>query len=247
VARRADSRQATETLHEIESVFDRASAWMAANPVPVLAVLGGVLLIAAVVGVTRYLGQRSAHEGSAAVAAVQTSYLEAMGAQPGAIDVPEPANPETARSVRLEHAERFLEVAADHEGTAAAVEARVEAADLLEQVGEEERAREVWREAVREAPAGTVLRGLALQRYAAALERAGSLEEAATAFDEAGDIQAFPGRWLALAQAARLWSEAGRPQDAVAIADRLHEEAPPGTIPPHLQARLQTLRAAAGR
>lgn len=244
MARRPDSRQATETLHEIDSAFDRAAHWVGENPIPVLLVLGALLAVAAGIGGARYLSRASAQEASAAFAVVQQSYLEAMGAQPGSLEVVEPANPEAARTVRLDHIERFLQVASEHEGTTGAVEARLEAADLLERVGEPARALEVWRAAAEGAPGGSALRGLALTRYAAALEREGSLEPAAEAYGEAGAIQDFPGRWLALGQAARVWLEAGRPQDARALADRLAEEAPEGALPAHLDARLETLRAA---
>ena len=40
-----DSKQATETLHEIESVFDRMAHWATANPITLLAVIGGILAV----------------------------------------------------------------------------------------------------------------------------------------------------------------------------------------------------------
>lgn len=244
---RDQARQATEALAEIESVFDRAAHWTAQNPGPVLAALAAILLTAAGLGTARYLGQRSSEAASEAVAEIQQSYFEAMGAPPGSVDVVEPANPETARTVRLEHAERFLEAAEAHEGTADAVTAQLEAAGLLEAVGEDERALEVWRESSRSAPKGSVLRALALERYAVALERKGAFEEAAVAHEEAGGIEAFPGRWLALANAARTWAEAGQPARALALFDRLEEEAPGDAVPSHVAARMRTLRAAQGR
>ena len=247
MARKPDSRQATETLHEIESAFDRGARWVGENPVPVLAALGAVLVVAAGIGLFDYLADREAREASAAVAAVEQSYLDAMGVQPGSLEAVEPANPETARAIRSEHVERFLEVAEAHEGTVAAVAARMEAADLLEDLGEHERAREVWLEATRLAPAGTPLRGLALERYAASLERQGAFAEAAEAHAEAGGIEAFPGRWIAMANAARAWLEADREPEALALADRLQEEAPDDAVPPHVQARLRSLQAARDR
>lgn len=247
MARKPDTRQATETLHEIESVFDRGAQWVAENPVPVLAVLGALLVLAAGVGGLRYMARHEAHEASAAVAEVEQSYLDAMGVQPGSLEPIEPANPETARAIRTEHVERFLEVAKAHEGTTAAVTARMEAADLLEELGEDERARELWREAAQEAPGGSALRGLALERHAAALERQGALEEAAAAHAEAAEIEAFPGRWIAMAHAARTWLDAGHTQEARALADRLREEAPEDAVPTHIQARLRSLQASRAR
>lgn len=243
MARRADSRRATETLQEIESVFDRVARWVGEHPVEVLAALGAVLVTAAAIGGWQVMEQRAERSASAAVAEIEQSYLEAMGAPPGSLQVPEPANPETAQAVRREHAARFLEVAEEHAGTAAAVSARLEAGDLLEEAGDEAQALEIWQAAVRDAPAGSALRGLALTRYGAALEGRQDMEAAAQAYEQAGAIRAYPARWLALAQAARLWGELGQTGQALDLHVRLREEAPAGSIPAHIQAQLRTLEA----
>ena len=97
MAQRSDSRQATETLQEIESVFDRLARWAAANPRQVLGLLGAILLVTAALSLWSWARERSETRASAAVAQVQTEYLSAMGAAPGSYEVVEPANPETAR------------------------------------------------------------------------------------------------------------------------------------------------------
>ena len=45
-----DSKQATETLHEIESIFDRMARWATDNPVLLLGIIGGLLVGAASIG-----------------------------------------------------------------------------------------------------------------------------------------------------------------------------------------------------
>ena len=97
MAQRSDSRQATETLQEIESVFDRLARWVASNPRQVLGLLVAILLVAASLSLWDWARDRRETRASAAVARVQVAYLSAMGAPPGSFEVVEPANPETGR------------------------------------------------------------------------------------------------------------------------------------------------------
>ena len=47
MAQRSASRQATETLQEIESVFDRLARWVAENPRQLLGALAAILIVIA--------------------------------------------------------------------------------------------------------------------------------------------------------------------------------------------------------
>ena len=104
MAKRPDSTQATETLHEIEGFFDRLAEWVTTNPRTVLGVLGGILFVAGAVGVVQSLGERSENSASSALGEIERSYRDAMGAKPGQLEVPELANPETGRQVRADFA-----------------------------------------------------------------------------------------------------------------------------------------------
>jgi tetratricopeptide (TPR) repeat protein len=244
LAQRRDSRQATETLQEIESVFDRLAHWVAANPRQVLGLLGGILIATASISVWNWAQERRATRASAAVARVQTAYLSAMGAAPGSFEVTEPANPETGRRVRREFVTQFLEVAEEHAGSPAAVSARMEAAALQDQAGDHEAALESWRRAADDAEHGSALRGLALVRLARALESQSRWEEAGRAHEEAGGIEDLPIRFQALGDAAWCFAEAGDVQRALAIFERIEAEAPEAALPAHTKARLLELRAA---
>ena len=216
------------------------------NPRIVLSVLGVILAVAAGVGVWETTSRRSESAASAAVARVETAYREAMGAQPGDLEVPEPANPETARAVREDFAAQLLEVADAHSSSHAAVMARIEAGTLQWQNGDREGAIATWRLAARDAP-DDALRGLALQRLAVGLESRGDPAAAAQAYAEAGALDGFPGRVDALAQAARCWLDAGERQKALDIYARIEAEgAKPGEIPEHIRAALEELRAQQG-
>jgi len=247
LAHRSDSRQATETLQEIESVFDRLGRWAAENPRQVLGLLGAILLVAALLSIWDWARDRRELGASAAVARVQAAYLSAMGAPAGSFEVVEPANPETARQVRREFVVRFIEVADEHAGTASAVAARMEAAALQDQAGDHEAALESWRSAADEASNGSALQGLALERLARALESRSRWEEAGIAHERAGGIEEMPTRFQALGDAARCFAEAGEPERALAIFQRIESEAPDAVLPAHTKARLLELRAASRR
>jgi predicted negative regulator of RcsB-dependent stress response len=244
LAQRKDSRQASETLQEIESVFDRLARWVAGNPRQVLGLLAAVLVATALLSFWNWGRDRSETGASAAVAQVQAAYLSAMGAPPGSFEVVEPANPEVGRQVRREFVARFLEVADEHAGAASAVSARLEAAALQDQAGDGEAALESWRRAADEAEDESALKGLALVRLARALESRSRWEEAGAAHEEAGGIEEMPMRILALADAARCFAEAGDVERALAILERIETEAPDARLPAHTKARLLELRAA---
>lgn len=233
-----------EALEELEHLGDRISRLLAENPRPVLAVLGAVLLIAALAGGLHTWQGRRESTATTALEAARTAYLEAMGASPLAVEIPEPANPETGRRARSEFAERFAQVAEAHSGTAAGLLARLEAGDLRSQLGETEAALEAWRLAGSAADTDSALRALAFERIAEVEEQAGRFAEAAAAWTEAGEVDGYPLRHTALAHAARCWLEAGETEQARALHQRIQTEAPEVRLPEHVAARLRELDAA---
>ncbi len=240
-----DANQATETLHEIESAFDRLAHWAGANPGAVLSVLGGVLLVAAGGGALQAWRNQQSLGASAEVAQVQNAYLDAMGAQSGAFEFVEPANAEAAKATREEFAAKFLEVADRQTGTAGGVAARLEAATLLNALGKPDQALEAWRKAAREAPSGTLVEALARIRLARALEASGDPAAAAAEFEQAGQVADYPGRVVALADAARSYADAGNVAKALALFAALESEK--GELPHYISARLRELRVQEGK
>jgi len=243
VARRSHN-PAADTLEEIQGFGDRIVESVSSNPIPLIAVLGTILLGAA--GYGGWTAYRAHHQGEAteALEEVRRSYLEAMGAGSGYLEIPEPANPELARSVRQEHAERFEAVAREHAGTPAEALAWLEAGDRHLERGAPEAALEAWDRARGAAEDRPALRGLVLQRIAQLHEEAGRWEEAAAAHERAGEIPGFPPRYQALADAGRCYAEAGQPAKAVAVYERVRAEAPDAEIPEHIASRLRELAAA---
>ncbi len=243
MARRSlEDNPTAHTLEEIQNFGDKVVERISANPVPVLAIIGGVLLVAAIVGGTAQYRRSAGDDATAALESARLEYIESMGGTYASPEVPEPANPETARRIRAEYAETFLAVAAEHPGTPAATLARLEAGDLRQEMGDAEAAVELWRSAAAEA-AGP-LKALLLQRIAHAEEAAGRFSEAGEAYVQVGEIADYPLRYEALGDAARCFAEAGDPERAVALYRRITAESPETRLTPHVAARLRELEAA---
>ncbi|MEE9608417.1 MAG: tetratricopeptide repeat protein [Myxococcota bacterium] len=243
MARKTRTPGLPDALANVESAGERMAAWVAANARAVLIGAGVVLATAAALG-----GYRSWHEGredtaSSALERVRGAYLEAMGADPGSLVVPELANPSAARAIRVEYADRFREVAVEQAGTVAGTLAQLEAGDLFEASGQPERAVEAWREAAATAPRNSALRGVVLQRVATAEEEAGLWAEAGATHEAAAQIRAFPPRYWALLDAARCFAQAGEVERARELFARVDAEAPDLRVPDHLRALARELRA----
>ena len=243
MARKSQS-SAAETLEEIESGAERLAEWIQEH----LAIVVGFVVVALVGagGFSWYLGARDSAEteASSALGAARNDYLAAMGAPPGAIDVPELANPEAAERIRSEYRERFQSIADEHAGTVAGALARMEVGNLLSEVGEWEASLEAWEQALAEAPPTPGLRGLLLGRIAQTHEELGSWERAAESHEEAAGLEEYPLRYWAMADAARCWARAGQRERALALYERVESEAPDMKLPDHMRVQIRELRAA---
>ncbi|HBZ71490.1 MAG TPA: hypothetical protein DEP35_17895 [Deltaproteobacteria bacterium] len=233
------------TLEEIESIADRIAGWVGANPVAVIALAGSILLVAA--GYGGWVTWQSSREDRAsfALASLERDYLKAMGAPAGATEITaEPANPETAKAIRQEFAQKFLAMADENPHTAAATVARLTGGDLLAAAGDPAKAFDAWQAALGGVGRNSALRGVVLRRVATAFEAQGKWTEAAAANLEAGELPGFPLRRWALADAARCYAEAGDLDRASSIASRVEaEEGSLEELPPHLASKLAELRA----
>ncbi len=242
---RPDTKQATETLQEVNSVFDRIAEWVATNPALVMSAIGGVLALAAIAGVADWRSRATANQAAASVAAVQAEYFAAMGATPGSVEVPEPANPEAVQGIREEYVQRFLEVADEHSGSVASISALMEAATLSEQLGDSEGALSALERASEEARSGSALRGLVLERLAQSYEDNGKDREAAGAYEQAGEITSLPSRKIALMNAGRVWARVGDDAHALELFDQAEALESDAAVPDHLTFRMQEVRARA--
>ncbi len=238
---RRHSEAPADTLEELEGLTQRLAAWIETHWKRAAAVAAVALAAAAVAGgITSWRRQR-VDEASATVAELRRDYVVAMGGQPGDVEVPEPANPERAEQVRDEFVARFAETGRRYEGTAPGAVALLEAGEIYIALGAPGEALALWEEGARGLPEQSVLRALLLERTAPLLEAEDRFDDAARAYEAAASIEAYPLRYLALAEAARCWLEAATPDRALAIYQRFEREAPDFEIPAHIEGPLREL------
>ena len=237
---------AGERLDELQSSADRLGDFLQKH-LARLAIALVVLLVAA--GVASWVlsaRARSEDAASQALADARAEYLKGMGASPGAIEVPELANPEAAKRVREAARESYLKIADEHSGTVSGALARLEVADLLIHDGKLDEALETFRTARAEAPSRPNLQGLLLHREGQALEQAAKPKEAADSYERAGALDGYPLRYYALADAARVRASLGEADAARALYERLGKEAPDLGLPEYQRLQRRELEAMAG-
>jgi hypothetical protein len=225
------THHAGETLDELQSAADRLGAFIQANLRAVALAIALVLVIAGAVSLFLGLRRAADNDASLALADARADYLEAMGAPPGALEVPELANPEAAKQIREEYVGRYGEIADAHTGTVSGALARLEVAALQMRANENEAALETLRKARAQAPSRPALQGVILQREAQVLEQADRFAEAADLHEQAAALEGYPLNDYALADAARCRVVAGELDAARALYARLDAEAPDLPLP----------------
>ncbi len=218
------SDEPADAILEIAGRTEQAAEWVSENPRIVLIIGVAVLLTAAAVGGLLAVERSREESAAAALDAARTEFLEAMGGTGSSIEVPEPANPETAKNARTTAAAQLLEISEQHDGTTAALLARLERGDIRLPLEGAAAALEDWQTVAESAPADSPLRAVALERVAHAHEQSEQWTEAADAYEAAGTIAAYPLRYRALAQAVRCLEHAGEHARALGIAQRIVAE-----------------------
>jgi tetratricopeptide (TPR) repeat protein len=243
VPQKSNPHGATEMLQDLGSGFERFAAWIGSHALLVGVAIGVVLVAGGTWEFLRSRADRREAEASDALDRIQGEFLTAMGAEPGAIEPPELANPETAERIRAEYVEKYRAVAEGHPGTLPAALAWLEAADLLEAQGDREGSLESLQKGLAEQPDNPRLAGLVHQRIAQNYEDRGMLAEAAAEHELAGELPGFPLRYFALADAARCYAQAGQPERARELLERIESEAKESfPLSPELRSLLRELR-----
>lgn len=234
---------ASEALDEIQSAADRLGAFLQANFRIVALTIAALLVVAGAVSLLLSSRRKAEDDASIALAEARADYLEAMGAAPGALEVPELANPEAAKRIREEYLARYAEIADAHSGTVSGALARLEAAEMQLDAGESDAALETFRKLRAEAPSRPGLQGMILQREAQALEQAERFAEAAERHEQAAALEGYPLRHYALADAARCRAIAGEIDAARVLYARLDSEAPDLQLPEYQRMQRRELGA----
>ena len=232
----------SHVIEEIESVAERAAQWVRDHLPLTIAVLLIALGSAAAIGALASHRTREAEAASDAFDRVTAEYLQAMGADPDALTVPELANPDAAAAIRSEFAGQFSAIAEDHAGTVAAALARLEQGNLSAAAGESDAAIEIWRGAIDDLGGNSNLRAIFEQRIGQAYEDGARWLEAAESYARAGAVKRYPLRHWALAEAARCLQQAGEIERARELALKLDSDAPELMLSQYLSAILAELR-----
>lgn len=222
---------AGDTLDELQSGADRLGAYIQDHLREV--VIGVVALLLLVGGASLVLSSRERSEEAASIALdkAHNEYLRAMGASPGALEVPELANPEAAKRIREEYRAIYSEIADSHKGSVSGALARLEVVALQQSAGEIDAALETLKQLRAEAPSRPGLQGMILQAEAQTLERAERFADAAERHEQAAALEGYPLRYYALADAARCRAQAGDSAASRALYARLDSEAPDLRLP----------------
>ena len=88
------------SLDALRSRSERAGSWISENPAPILGSLGAMLAVALALGILDSNREDSVRAAAESLASVQRTYRAAMGAEPGAVEIVEPANAEAALAAR---------------------------------------------------------------------------------------------------------------------------------------------------
>ncbi|MCU0669947.1 MAG: hypothetical protein MUF70_11440 [Myxococcota bacterium] len=238
--------QPADTLEELESLGERMAQWVGANPILVLGIAALVLALAAGVGGYRAYSHSRVDQASAALAALHAEYVTAMGGKATDTEVPEPANPETAKTVRTDFATRYEQLGKEWRGTPTGSLALLEAGELREKLGDGAKALELWMSAAQSAAGDSPVLGVIQSRIGYFEEDRSEFEAAARAHEAAANVVGYPLHNEALAAAARTWAEAGKPEQALALYRRLKSEAPEFQVAPYVEARMAEIESRSG-
>ena len=209
--------------------------WLAENQRPILTAMVGILIVAGGWGYVSSSTEEANSQADTALSEVQTEYRLAMGAAPGSISTPEPANPEAAREIREEYIERYTAVGPG--GVAF-----LEAGRLHQALGDSEAAVMSYQVGLDSLPDGNALRGFLWSRLGSVYEQTEQWAEAANAYTQASTTANYALQSGDRAAAIRAYIHAGEPSAALGMADELVRSEPNFTLPKFLQAQLDELR-----
>ncbi len=232
----------SHVIEEIESIAERGAQWIRDHLPLTIAALVTVLGTAAAISALAAHQAREEETASDAFDQVTAEFMQAMGADPDALTVPELANPEAAAAIRSEFSEQFGAVAEAHAGTVAAALARLEQGNLAAAAGETNAAIEIWQGAFDDLDGNPNLQAIVEQRIAQAYEVEARWLEAAESYARAGAVAGYPLRHWALAEAARCLQQAGEIERARELALQLAADAPDLALPEYLSGLLAELR-----
>ncbi len=232
-----------EALEEIEGWGDKLVEWVSTNPVIVMSVIGGVLLVAGVIGGSIHYGKSKEVRASAALANLERQYEEEAGLGADLTGTSLLVNPDAGRQLRESYAAQFVESAKEHKGTTAAVMALFEAGLLDVENGNLESAVQRWEMALEQSSGNSELQALILARTAVVYEDLGRWKDAGKAYEEVAAKSGTHDPNRLQADAARCYAEAGDDEAAGSLVQEIEGRGGFEELPPHLKVVLEKYRA----
>lgn len=207
----------TETrLEGFEARLQDGFAWVNAHGVEIMIGIAVALVAGGLVaGVTEWRSRQS-DAARTELAAIESRFTAAMGANPGEYFVPEPANAEQAAKAREAAIVELDAFVAAHSGSDLAAIAVIKAAELEVDLGKLDAA-----DARLAALAGLLgpddaKRAIALRLRGYTLDQRGQTLAAAETYADAAKVQAYPARGVLWIEAGDCFARAKAPDRAVA-------------------------------
>lgn len=183
----------------MDAILEAGFTWLEENARLVVGSLVGILILGGVVAGLYEWDTGREEDSQTALDQIERRFLQAMGSEPGQIEVTEPANQDQARRSREKTLAELEALIAESAGSFAARTAGIRAAEMEVDLGRFEPAAERLAELAAGAGGADPLRSIALRLRGYALEELGRPAEAGAAYADAGRVETYPDRagvWL---------------------------------------------------
>lgn len=207
----------TETrLEGFEARLQDGFAWANAHGREIMIGVAAALLIGGLAAGVGEWRSRQSDEAQTQLAAIESRFTTAMGANPGEYFVPEPANAEQAAKAREAALVELDAFVAEHRGSDLAAIAGIKSAELEVDLGKLDAADARLAALIAPLGADDAKRAVALRLRAYTLDQRGQTLAAAEAYEGAARVQGYPARGLAWIEAGDCFARAKAPDRAIA-------------------------------
>jgi tetratricopeptide (TPR) repeat protein len=197
-----------------------ALEWLGEHRREFLIGLGALVAVLVLAAVYWEVSRSRRAAASAELAAIEAAFVAEMGAEPGAILVAEPANPEQATRARASAITKLEDFAQAHAGSDLADNARLRAAELEVDLGRLDAADARLAALIEELGSSDPRRSIALRLRGYVLEELGQAQEAAALYEAGAAVEAYPARALLYLAAARTRMRLGANPEALRALDQ---------------------------
>jgi tetratricopeptide (TPR) repeat protein len=221
----------------------QALDWVGEHRREFLLGLGAALVLGIGVAIASEISSSRREEALAELAGIEADFAAQMGAPPDAALIPEPANPEQARSAREAALSRFDAFAQAHASSDLAANAQLRGAELEVDLGRLDAAATRLEKLAADLDDGDTRKGIALRLRGAVLEDLGRAAEAAEIYETGGKLESYPARALLWLAAARTHMRLGADERALHALEQVVAAEPELASDPSLERERKILEA----